>query len=98
MHSYLCKFVPPRPDFLSTMTEQEKELMGQHGAFLDEMTSRGVVVAHGPVVDPCGSYGVSLWRMAEGEDIASLTANDPIIQNGLGHYEHFPMIHLKSRD
>lgn len=98
MPGYLCKFIPPRADFLSTMTPDEKIWMGQHGAYLDEMTSRGLVVAHGPVIDPTGSYGVSLWQIDAGQDIAALTGEDPIIRNGVGHYDHFPMIHLRSRD
>lgn len=97
MSYYLCKFIPPRADFLPTMTAQERKWMGQHGAYLDDMTLRGFVVAHGPVMDPNGGYGVSLWQIGEGQDIAALTAEDPIIRNGVGHYEHFPMLHLKSR-
>lgn len=97
MACYLCKFIPPRDDFLPTMTAQEREWMGQHGAWLDDMTARGLVIAHGPVMDPQGGYGVSLWQIAEGQDIAALTAEDPIVKNGVGHYEHFPMLHIKSR-
>ncbi|QDL93753.1 hypothetical protein FDP22_15440 [Paroceanicella profunda] len=98
MQCYLCKFIPPRDDFLATMTPPEQDWMSQHGAYLDDLTARGIVVAHGPVMEPSGGYGVSLWRIAEGEDIAALTAGDPIIRNGVGHYEHFPMLSLKSRD
>lgn len=97
MQYYLCKFIPPRADFLPTLTDQERAWMGQHGVFLDDLTARGIVVAHGPVMDPNGGYGVSLWQIAEGQNIAALTAEDPIIKNGVGHYEHFPMLHLKSR-
>lgn len=97
MKYYLCKFIPPRADFLPTMSAQEREWMGQHGAYLDENTARGAVVAHGPVMDPDGGYGVSLWQIEDGQDIAALTAQDSIIRNGVGHYEHFPMLHLKSR-
>ena len=56
-----------------------------------------LLVAHGPVMDPAGGYGVSLFRIADDRDIAALTSADPIIKNGVGHYEHHPMLHLKSR-
>ncbi len=97
MKSYLCKYIPPRADFLATMTDQERAWMDQHGAFLDDLLEQGVVVAHGPVIDPAGGYGVSLYRIADDQDIAGLTAQDPIVRNGAGHYEHFPMLHLKVR-
>ena len=51
MKYYLCKYIPPRADFLATMTADEKTWMKQHGAFLDDLLDKGQVVAHGPVMD-----------------------------------------------
>jgi hypothetical protein len=53
---------------------------------------------HGPVMDPSGGYGVSLYRIEDDQDIEALTAQDPIVKNGVGHYEHFTMLHLRARD
>ena len=97
MKTYLCKFIPPRPDFLATMSADERGWMKQHGLYLDQLLEQGLIVAHGPVMDPAGGYGVSLFRIADEQDIAALTSADPIIKNGVGHYEHHPMLHLKSR-
>jgi hypothetical protein len=98
MKYYLCKYIPPRQDFLATMTADEKTWMKQHGAFLDDLLEKGQVVAHGPVMDPSGGYGVSLFRIPDDVDIATITSQDPLVQNGAGHYQHHPMLHLKSRD
>lgn len=97
MKYYLCKFIPPRADFLATMSQDEMTLMGQHGAFLDDLLAEGRIVAHGPVIDPLGGYGVSLFRIPEDQDIETITAGDPIVANGVGRYEHHPMLHLKTR-
>jgi uncharacterized protein YciI len=97
MKYYLCKYIPPRADFLPTMTDEEKAWMAQHGAFLDDLLKKGLVVAHGPVMDPAGGYGVSLYQIADGQDITVITSEDPIVKNGAGHYEHYPMLHLKAR-
>ena len=97
MKYYLCKYIPPRADFLATMTADEKVWMRQHGAFLDDLLEKGQVVAHGPVMDPSGAYGVSLYQIADDQDIKSITSDDPIVKNGAGHYEHHPMLHLKAR-
>jgi len=97
MKSYLCKFIPPRAEFLATMSADEREWMRQHGLYLDQLVKQGLVVAHGPVLDPSGGYGVSLFRIADEQEISALTSQDPIIRNGVGHYEHYPMLHLKSR-
>jgi uncharacterized protein YciI len=71
--------------------------MKRHGAFLDDLLAQGQVVAHGPVMDPDGGYGVSLFRIADEVDIAAITAEDPLVKNGAGHYQHHPMLHLKAR-
>lgn len=97
MKYYLCKYIPPRADFLATMTADEKAWMKQHGAFLDDLLDKGQVVAHGPVMDVNGGYGVSLYQIADDLDIAAITSEDPIVKNGAGHYEHHPMLHLKTR-
>lgn len=97
MKYYLCKFIPPRAEFLATLSPDEREWMQQHGLYLDRLVEQGLVVAHGPVMDPAGGYGVSLFRIADEQDIAALTSQDPIVKNGVGHYEHHPMLHLKSR-
>ena len=59
MKFYLCKYIPPRTDFLATMTAEESNWMKQHGDFLNNLLDKGLIVAHGPVMDPSGGYG---WR------------------------------------
>lgn len=97
MKYYLCKYIPPRADFLSSMTADEKAWMKQHGAFLDDLLEKGQVVAHGPVMDPSGGYGVSLYQLADDQDIKAITSEAPVVKNGAGRYEHHPMLHLKAR-
>ncbi|VXC70904.1 conserved hypothetical protein [Pseudomonas sp. 8Z] len=97
MKYYLCKFVPPRPNFLGTMSVDEKALMEQHGAYMNGLLDQGLIVAHGPVIDDGDGYGVSLYQIADDQDIASFTSQDPIVKNGIGHYEHFTMASLKAR-
>ena len=97
MKFYLCKYIPPRADFLTTMTAEESKWMKQHGDFLNNLLDKGLIVAHGPVMDPSGGYGVSLYQISDDQDIATITSEDPFVKNGAGHYEHYPMLHLKSR-
>jgi uncharacterized protein YciI len=79
------------------MSADEQEWMKQHGAFLDALLDEGKIVAHGPVMDPAGGYGVSLFQIADDQEIEVITSEDPIVKNGAGHYEHHPMLHLKAR-
>ncbi|MDR6955934.1 uncharacterized protein YciI [Ancylobacter sp. 3268] len=97
MKHFLCKYIPPRADFLSTLNDEEKQWMAKHSDFLNELLGQGTIIAHGPVIDPSGVYGVSLFRIEDDGDIAAITAADPIVQQGIGHYEHFPMLHIRSK-
>ncbi|QWF16924.1 YciI family protein [Lysobacter capsici] len=97
MKSYLCKYIPPRSDFLQTMSIEEKQWMTQHGEYMNGLLKRGFIVAHGPVMDDAGGYGVSLYQIPDEQDIVALTADDPIVKNGAGHYEHYVMPHLTAR-
>ncbi|MDM0039688.1 YciI family protein [Variovorax sp. J22G21] len=97
MKYYLCKFIPPRANFLATMSADEQTWMRQHGAYLNDLLAKGLIVAHGPVVDGNGGYGVSLYQIPDDQDISSFTSEDPIVKNGVGHYEHYTMPQLKAR-
>lgn len=97
MKIYLCQYFPPRDDFLSTLTPTEAALMKEHGAWQSALLEQGVIVAHGPVIDPKGSYGVAIWRVADDQDIATMTAADPIVEAGVGRYECHPMPQLNAR-
>ena len=97
MKYYLCKFIPPRPNFLGTMSPDEKRWMKEHGAYLNDLLEKGLIVAHGPVIDESGGYGVSIYQLADDQDVSAFTAEDPIVKNGVGHYEHFSMPSLKAR-
>lgn len=97
MKAYLTKWVPPRDDFLKTITEHEKELFQQHAKWQSDLREARQIVAHGPVVDPAGGYGVAIWEIEDSADITELTAQDPIVQGGVGHYEHFPMLQMRAR-
>ena len=97
MKYYLCKFIPPRADFLATMSADEKKWMKQHGDFMNDLLDKGLIVAHGPVIDQTGGYGVSLYQIADDQEVSAFTSEDPIVKNGVGHYEHYTMPQLKAR-
>src|SRR5687768_3489455 len=96
MKYYLCKFLPPRADFLATMTPEEGDLMKRHGAFLDDLLDKGLVVAHGPVDDPAGGWGMSLYQIGDDQDVTALTSQDPMVTAGGARYEILPMRHLRA--
>jgi uncharacterized protein YciI len=96
LKTYLTKWIPPRADFVTTTTDAEKDLLQQHGAWLNAMMADGLIVAHGPVMDPAGGYGVALWTLGDDRDLAGVVARDPIVRAGVGHYEQFTMLKIST--
>lgn len=98
MPYFFCKFLPPRSDFIKTMTESEAKLMKAHGEYLQDLLVQGKIVAHGPVIEPGGGFGLSLFEAADENEVADLTSKDPMILANLGaRYEKFPMMQLRYR-
>jgi len=98
MRYFFCKFYPPRPDFMRTMSVDEARFMKEHGHYLQSLLEAGKVVAHGPVYDPAGGFGLSLFVLADDEDLGALLQADPIIIAAIGaRYEHAPMPQLRWR-
>src|SRR6476620_6878274 len=95
MKYYFLKLIPPRPDFMMTMTEAERALMGAHQIYWRGYAEKGWAVAHGPVAAPTGAYGAGFWMLPDEEDPAALAAGDPTITAQLGfRYEILAMQEL----
>lgn len=98
MRYFFSKFYPPRSDFIQTMTESEAKLFKEHGAYMQELLAQNKVVAHGPVIDPAGGFGMSLFEVEDENEVTELTSKDPMILANIGaRYEKFPMIQLRFR-
>lgn len=79
---FLVKLIPPRPSFAMDMTEDERELMQQHGAYWAELAQKGIALLFGPVLDPAGPYGIGIVEVEKEEEIGILTENDPVTKSG----------------
>jgi len=74
MAYFFCKFITPRKDFLETMSADEAKLLKAHGEYLQGLLEQGSVVAHGPVVEPQGGFGLSLFEVEDENKLSGLTA------------------------
>lgn len=86
---YFLKLNPPRPTFMTDMTDDEKKIMHQHVAYWSDYVNNGTIIVFGPVLDPKGGYGVGIVAVESEEELQQLIANDPA--NGLNKYEFYPM-------
>ena len=92
MKYYFLKLIPPRPDFMMTMNDAERAIMGAHQVYWRGYAEKGWAVAYGPVADPRGAYGAGFWALPDEEDPAALAAGDPAITSNAGfRYEILAM-------
>jgi len=92
---FVFRLIPPRPDFATTMSDDERTFMTAHSEYWRDLIAQGRCVAVGPVADPAGGYGLGVVLaedMAEAEDIRR---KDPAMAPGSGfRTEIAPMYRL----
>ena len=87
MNWYLIRLVPPRPDFGSTMSVDERGAMMRHVAYWRTHLEAGRALIFSPVADPAGDWGMGVLRAESPEEIADIEAADPAVIAGVGRYE-----------
>ncbi|HYV44613.1 MAG TPA: YciI family protein [Myxococcaceae bacterium] len=88
---FFLKLIPPRPSFPFDMNEEEKRLMGEHGAYLRRFFDAGKILAFGPVLAASGSFGMGLLEVEDEAEARRIVDADPTVVARLNAYELSPM-------
>ena len=92
---FLCRLIPPRKDFMTTMTPAERGVTQAHVGYWSSKVATGNALAFGPVADPKGGYGIGSIKVNEAAEMDELRAADPAIEAGIGFsYDVLPMPRL----
>ena len=92
MKYFFLKLLPPRLDFMQTMTDAEKAIMHAHGSYWAGFAEKGWAVAYGPVMGEHGGFGAGFWALPDDVDPEPLTRDDPAMRANAGfRYEISPM-------
>lgn len=86
---FALKLLPNRPDFVQTMTDDEKMTMQQHVVYWKEFMDKGMVVVFGPVFDPKGVYGLGILAVDDEKQVNEFIEKDPAAK--INTYEFYPM-------
>ncbi len=90
MNLFFYKLILPRPTFAVDMTDLEKKLMQEHGAYWKNLTDKRIAVVVGPVFDPKCPWGMAVVEVDNEQAAHDLGANDPAVKGGLS-FEVYPM-------
>jgi hypothetical protein len=95
MKGFVLRILTPRPDFVATMTDDERATMAEHARYWAELAVQGHVLAFGPVDDPDGPYGIAIVLAADQEEAERLRDGDPALASAHGfRTELAPMLVL----
>jgi len=88
---YYFKLIPPRTTFMQDMTDEERALMEQHGAYFQRQFDAGKVLLYGPVMAPEGGFGLGVLEVQSEAEAREFGENDPSVRAGLNRFEFCPM-------
>jgi hypothetical protein len=86
--TFLSTLRPHRPDFLATMTPEEKAVMGQYQTYTRQLFDQGKIVLGGAATD--GAIGIFMRRVDSAEEMQQIYYNDPAVKAGIGYSEIHP--------
>ncbi|MGD0730501.1 MAG: YciI family protein [Terracidiphilus sp.] len=85
--TWFIRLIPPRPDFDKTLSDAERQVMGQHFLYLKGLNEKGICLFAGPVLDPRGVYGVAVIVAATEDEAGNYMKNDPSVKDGVNRFE-----------
>ena len=86
--TFISTLRPKRPDFLATMTPEEKDIMAHHQAYTRQLFDQGKIVLGGAATD--GALGFIVWRVDSAEEMQRIYENDSAVKAGIGYPELHP--------
>ena len=87
MSTYVLRLIVPRPDFATTLTDAEREIMGRHAAHWRPYVERCDMVVFGPILDDEGCFGLAVVDTEEDEaTLRAFAAEDPAVTSGTAHF------------
>jgi uncharacterized protein YciI len=89
--AFLYRLLPPRPTFAADMSPAEAEVMERHVAYWQDLLSRNVALAFGPVLDPADPWGLGLLDLEDEHAARAIGEGDPAVQSGTCEFEVVPM-------
>jgi uncharacterized protein len=92
---FVFRLIPPRPSFISDMSDDERATMMEHVGYWSGLSAQGNVLAYGPVSDPQGGYGIGILLAANLAAAEAIRDADPAVQSSHGfRTEVAPMLRL----
>ena len=81
MPTFAYRILPPRADFVATITPEEAAIMGAHFEYLSKLFDQGKIVFVGRTEN--GDYGLGIFDLPDEATFDAVVAGDPAVAAGL---------------
>ena len=85
MPAFAYRILPPRADFVTTITDGEAATMGAHFGFLQGLEAEGRVIFVGRCDN--GDWGLGVFEFADEAEAREVLSRDPAVASGLMRME-----------
>jgi uncharacterized protein YciI len=87
MTTFVFRLKAPRPTFALDMSDEEREIMGQHAAHWRPYVDSGQMVVFGPILDDTGSWGLGVLEADDEDEVRAFALRDPAVTSGTATME-----------
>ena len=84
---FVYRLIPPRPTFVTDMSDDERAVMGEHAKYWTPLIESGRVVVFGSVMEPEGVWGLAVVEAGSAEEVRQLAEGDPAVRSGTCIFE-----------
>ncbi|CRK81978.1 YciI family protein [Neobacillus massiliamazoniensis] len=85
---FLETAIPKKENWLQNMTEEEKAVMAQHFAYVNQLFSEGKIFFSGACTD--GAMGIIIYQAESYESAFEMFQNDPLVKSGITNTDLHP--------
>jgi uncharacterized protein YciI len=99
MAEWMYFLLPPRDDFVETMTPEEQDAFDDHLDYMEKLLIDGTLVLAGPTLGPANT-GLVIFEAEDGAAARAIMDADPPVAQGLvrGQLRPFRVMHLRGRE
>ena len=87
MTTFVLRLNAARPTFALDMTDEERQIMGEHAAYWQPYLDSQEMVVFGPVLDDTGSWGLAVVEAEDEDRLRAFAARDPAVTSGTANLE-----------
>jgi uncharacterized protein YciI len=87
---FLATAIPKKENWKQNMTDEEKAVMAQHFAYVNQLFAEGKIFFSGACLD--GAMGLIVYKAESYEAAFEMFQNDPLVKSGITNTDLHPFI------